>query len=93
VVNHQKFKEKIMTFIKKLSTTMITLVAVLGLAACTGDKAETAGEKVDEMAHDAGNAMKDAGDKMGDMATDAGNAIEDACEEAKEGVNAKDTDC
>ena len=45
------------------------------------------------MAHDAGNAMKDAGDKMGDMATDAGNAIEDACEEAKEGVNAKDTDC
>ncbi|ARD44286.1 hypothetical protein [Colwellia sp. PAMC 21821] len=82
-----------MTFIKKLSTTLITFVAVFGLAACSDDKAETAGEKVDKMVHDAGNAVEDAGDKVGDMATDAGNAIEDACEDAKEGVNAKDTDC
>ena len=82
-----------MTFIKKLSTTMITLVAVLGLAACSGDKAETAGEKVDDMVHDAGNAMEDAGDKVSDMATDAGNAVEDACENVKEGVKAEDTDC
>lgn len=93
VVNHQNFKEKIVTFIKKLSTTMITLVAVLGLAACSGDKAETAGEKVDDMVHDAGNAMEDAGDKVSDMATDAGNAVEDACENVKEGVKADDTDC
>ncbi|ASP47755.1 hypothetical protein [Cognaticolwellia beringensis] len=82
-----------MTIIKKLSMTLITLVTVLGLAACSDDKAETAGEKVDEMVQDTGNAIEDAGDKAGDMATDAGNAIEDACEKVKEGVKAKDTDC
>tara|TARA_R110000772_G_scaffold252970_1_gene368522 strand:+ start:707 stop:955 length:249 start_codon:yes stop_codon:yes gene_type:complete len=82
-----------MTIIKKLSTTLITFVAVFGLSACSGDKAETAGEKVDEMVHDAGNAMEDAGDKVDDMANDTGNAIEDACEKVKEGVKAEDTDC
>ena len=82
-----------MTFIKTISTTLITFVAIFGLAACSGDKAETAGEKVDEMVQDAGNAIEDAGDNVDDMANDAGNAIEDACEKAKEGVKAKDTDC
>jgi hypothetical protein len=82
-----------MTFIKKISITLITFVAIFGLTACSDDKAENAGEKVDEMVHDAGNALEDAGDKVGDMADDAGNAVEDACEKVKEGVNAKDTDC
>ena len=82
-----------MTFIKKLSTTLITSIAIFGLAACSGDKAETTGEKVEEMVHDAGHAMEAAGDKVSEMATDAGNAVEDACEKAKEGVKAEDTDC
>jgi len=49
-----------MTFIKKLSTTLVTFVAIFSLAACTDDKAENAGEKVDEMVQDAGNAIEDA---------------------------------
>jgi hypothetical protein len=36
---------------------------------------------------------EDAGKKIDEVVTDAGNAIEDACEDVKEGVEAKDTDC
>ena len=35
------------------------MTAVFGLAACDGE-AENAGEKIDEMATDAGNAIEDA---------------------------------
>lgn len=38
-------------------------------------------------------AMEKAGEAIDQSATDAGNAVEDVCEKAKEGVNAKDTDC
>jgi len=82
-----------MTFIRKLSNSLIIFVAIFSLAACSDDKAETTGEKVDEMVHDAGDAMEDAGDKIDEMATDAGNAIEDACENVKDNVNADDKDC
>ena len=41
---------------------------------------------------DEGPAEK-AGKQIDEMATDTGNAIEDACEDAKENMNAKDTDC
>ena len=91
--SHQKFRKTDMTFIKKLSTTLLTFIVVFGLAACSDNQAENAGEKVDEMVHDAGNAIEDAGDKVSDMADDAGNAVEDACEKVKEGVKAEDTDC
>ncbi|SBS35270.1 hypothetical protein MSP8887_03824 [Marinomonas spartinae] len=50
------------------------------------DKAHKAGEVIDDKAHKAGEAIDD-------KATDAGNAVEDACEKAKEGMNAKDSDC
>ena len=53
-----------MTFIKKLSITMITFVAILGLTACSDDKAENAGDKVGDMADDAGNAVEDACEKV-----------------------------
>lgn len=89
---------------KKLSLMALTLTAVLTLAACSDDKAEDAGEKVDSMistakdtAEDAGDKIKDvatdASDKVKDFATDAGNDIEDACEDVKKKMNAEDTDC
>lgn len=71
----------------------ITLALVFTLAACGDDKAEDAGEKVDEMVQSAKDSAEDAKDELDDMATDAGNAVEDACEKVKEGVEAKDTDC
>ena len=37
--------------------------------------------------------MEEAGEKIDETATDMGNKVEDACEEAKEGMNAQDTDC
>ena len=37
--------------------------------------------------------LESAGQKIDKAATDMGNAIEDTCEEAKEGMGAKDTDC
>ena len=39
------------------------------------------------------NDAEDLGEKLDKTVTDTGNAIEDACEEVKEGVDAKDTDC
>lgn len=39
------------------------------------------------------NNAESVGEKVDEVVTDAGNAVEDACEEAKEGVEAKDTDC
>lgn len=37
--------------------------------------------------------MEEAGEKIDETTTDMGNKVEDACEEAKEGMGAKDTDC
>ncbi len=82
----------------------LALAAVLSLGACSDNKAEKTGEKIDKVisntkdaAKDAGNkvkeAAKDATEKAKELATDAGNAIEDACEKAKEKLDAKDTDC
>ncbi|XPF93104.1 hypothetical protein ACM9HF_13875 [Colwellia sp. RE-S-Sl-9] len=82
-----------MTINKNKSLLLLTIIAALGLSACTEQKAETAGEKVDEVVLDAKNAASDAGDSIKDAATDAGNAIEDACENVKEGLKAKDQDC
>ena len=65
----------------------------LGVAACSDNDAEEAGEQIDQMVDDAGDAMEDAGDSISDAATDAGNAIEDACEDVKDSVDAEDKDC
>jgi ElaB/YqjD/DUF883 family membrane-anchored ribosome-binding protein len=79
-----KFREKQMTLIKKLSTSAITLVAVLGLTACSEEKAETAGEKVDEMVHEAGKAAEKTGDKVDDMVDSAGNKLGEIKDDASE---------
>lgn len=78
---------------KIFTNTLIAMMAVFALAACDDGPAENAGEQLDEMTSDAGDAMEDAGDNIEDAANDAGNAIEDACEDVKEGVDAKDRDC
>jgi hypothetical protein len=39
------------------------------------------------------NNAEDMGEKLDKTVKDAGNAVEDACEDVKEGVDAKDTDC
>jgi len=83
VVNNQNLGKN-MTFIKKLSASLIIFVAILGLTACSEKDAETAGEKVDEMVKDAGNVAQDVGDKVGEMADDAGDAMEDAGEKVSE---------
>ncbi|WP_077343136.1 hypothetical protein [Pseudocolwellia agarivorans] len=82
-----------MTINKNKSLLLLTIIAALGLTACTDNKAENAGEKIDKVMSDAGNAVEDAGDSIKDAATDAGNAVEDACEDVKEGLKAKDQDC
>ena len=37
--------------------------------------------------------LEEAGKSLDKTVTDVGNKIEDACEDVKEDVNAKDTDC
>lgn len=49
-----------MKFLKLLANTLIVMTAVFGLAACNDGEAENAGEKVDEIVTDAGNAVEDA---------------------------------
>lgn len=38
-------------------------------------------------------AMEQVGEKIDKAATDLGNKVEDGCEELKEGLNAKDSNC
>ncbi|MEP1445016.1 MAG: hypothetical protein ABJK37_02720 [Paraglaciecola sp.] len=45
--------------LKYFTTTLLALTAVFALSACDGE-AEDAGEKLDEIATDAGNAVEDA---------------------------------
>ncbi len=76
-------KNRFMTY---LTQALLIGGLSLGVAACSENDAEEAGEEIDQMVDDAGDAIDDAAD-------DAGNAIEDACENVKEGVDAEDTDC
>jgi hypothetical protein len=46
--------------LKYFTTTLLALTAVFALSACDDGGAENAGEKLDEMATDAGNAVEDA---------------------------------
>ena len=85
---------------RTLLNTALVLVTAATLAACSQeseDKVEdamsNAGDTVEQTMDDAGDALNSAGSSMEDTMTDTGNAIEDKCEEAKEGMNAKDTDC
>lgn len=45
--------------LKYFTSTLLALTAVFALSACDGE-AETAGEKLDEVVTDAGNAVEDA---------------------------------
>lgn len=49
-----------MKFLTKLSQVLLVVFSVAALSACGDDGAEDAGEKVDEMMTDAGNAVEDA---------------------------------
>lgn len=44
-------------------------------------------------AEEMGESLDETGEAIQESAEDAGNAVEDACEEAREGVDAEDTDC
>lgn len=63
---------------------LIGLASTLGFIGC---------EANDGAAENAGEALDEAGEEMKDAGQDAANAVEDACEDAKEGVDAEDTDC
>jgi membrane-associated HD superfamily phosphohydrolase len=76
--NHQKFREKLMTFIKKISTSLIIFVAMFGLTACSDKEAEEAGKKVEETVKDAGKMTQGAGDKVNEMKEDASKVIDAA---------------
>jgi DNA anti-recombination protein RmuC len=92
VVNHQKFREKFMTFIKKLSTSLIVFVSMFGLTACSDKEAEEAGRKVEETVKDASKMTQGAGDKVNEMKEDASKVIENASEKIdamKESVSNK----
>ena len=49
---------------KNKSLLVLTIVAALGLAACSEQKAETAGEKIDHVVSDAKDATSDMGDSI-----------------------------
>ncbi|MBC3767697.1 hypothetical protein H8B19_17595 [Neptunicella marina] len=49
-----------MTMFKKFIAMMFITVSATALTACGDGEAEKAGEKVDEMVTDAGNAVEDA---------------------------------
>lgn len=57
-----------MTITKKTGLATIMLLSVLGLAACSDDSAENAGEQIDEVVTDAGNAVEDACEDIKDKA-------------------------
>ncbi|NVK75078.1 hypothetical protein C0J08_06355 [Marinomonas sp. CT5] len=86
---------------RTLLNTALVLVTAGTLAACdqssddnkVEDAMSNAGDAVEQTMDDAGDALNSAGESIEDTVTDTGNAIEDTCEEAKEGMNAKDTDC
>ncbi len=39
------------------------------------------------------SSMENVGEKLDNAATDFGNKVEDTCEDIKESLNAKDSDC
>ncbi|UCX06446.1 hypothetical protein [Shewanella glacialimarina] len=49
-----------MNLLKKLSIMILLGLTTIGMMACSDNKAENTGEKVDEMMQDAGNAVEDA---------------------------------
>jgi hypothetical protein len=53
-------KELNMNLLKKLSIMILLGLTTIGMMACSDNKAENTGEKVDEMMQDAGNAVEDA---------------------------------
>ena len=61
--------------LKKLSTLIFGAMFVFTLAACSEGPAESAGEKLDEIATDAGNAVEDACENV----KDAANADDKDC--------------
>jgi len=46
--------------LKKFSTLLLSIMFAFSLAACSEGPAEEAGEELDEIATDAGNAVEDA---------------------------------
>ena len=68
----------------KKQTLLIALLTsfLFFLAGCDEGPAENAGEKIDDVADDIADGLEDAG-----------NEIEDACEEAKQNMGAKNTNC
>ncbi|WP_372943777.1 hypothetical protein [Shewanella sp.] len=49
-----------MKLLKLITMASLMVLLIAGLSACSDNKAENAGEKVDEMIQDAGNAVEDA---------------------------------
>ncbi len=49
-----------MKLLKLLTMASLMVFLTAGLSACSDNKAENTGEKVDEMMQDAGNAVEDA---------------------------------
>lgn len=51
---------------KNKSILVLTIIAALNLTACADDQVENAGEKVDEVISDTGNAIEDACENVKD---------------------------
>ncbi|WP_445773958.1 hypothetical protein [Shewanella sp.] len=49
-----------MKLLKLITMASLMVLLTAGLSACSDNKTENAGEKVDEMIQDAGNAVEDA---------------------------------
>ena len=61
--------------LKKLSAITLSTLFVLSLAACSDNSAEDAGEELDKIVTDAGNAVEDACEDV----KDAANAEDKDC--------------
>jgi len=55
-----------MKLLKLLTMASLVVFLTAGLSACSDDKAENAGEKIDEMIQDSGNAVEDACEDLKD---------------------------
>ncbi len=78
---------------QRLATTLIPLAMGLAMSLTTAcheeGPAERAGRKIDNAAHDAGDAMKDAGEKTRDKMGEAGRTLGEKMEDAGEKMQGK----
>ena len=77
---------------KNVSLTVLTLTALLTLGACSDDKGEETGEKIDQLITETKDAAEDTSDNTKNAFEDASDKVKDAAKDAKDKVKDLATD-